>query len=118
MIDPPSTETSSQSPAAGNLRWAGLACVLIGIAMFFYAGLRFMDSMTQAETSRKNDVLVHEQWDKIIRSPDQNTKLTQALASSTHQLALTNRRLKTAILGLSVLLAGAGGMLWFSSQRR
>jgi len=112
------TETPSQSPATHNLRWAGLACGLIGIAMFFYTGIRFMDTMTQVETARKNDAQVHEQWDQIARNPAQVTKLTQALASSTYQLTLTNRRLKIAIFGLSILLAGAGGMFWFSGQRR
>ncbi|MBI5395830.1 MAG: hypothetical protein HZA91_11080 [Verrucomicrobia bacterium] len=112
------TEIASQSPVTRNFRWAGLACVLIGIAMFFYAGLRFMESMTQVDAAQKNYALVHEQWDRIAQNPAQSAKLAQALSSSTHQLALTNRRLKIAILGLSVLLAGAGGMLWFSGQRR
>lgn len=118
------TEAPSQSPATSNLRWAGLACVLIGIAMFFYSGLAFMKSMTQVELSSKQGRVAYETHASVVNNtavPETTKKHVEQimnLASSTHQLALTNRRLKIAILGLSVLLAGAGGMLWFSSQRR
>ena len=110
--------TASESAVTHNFRWAGLVCALIGIGMFFFTGLRFMETMTQVDAAQKNYTLVREQWDQISKNPRQSAILTQSLSSSTYQLALTNRRLKLVILGVSLLLAGAGGMLWFNPQRR
>lgn len=118
------TETPSPSSATTNLRWAGLACVLIGIAMFFYAGLSLMKSMTQVEMASRQDRAAYEKHQLAVKNPvlteaaKKQTEQIMNLASSTHQLALTNFRLKIVIVGLSVLLAGAGGVLWFCSQRR
>jgi hypothetical protein len=112
------TATPSETSVTKNFRWAGLVCALIGIGMFLYTGIRFMETMTQVDTARKNYTLVREQAELISKNPSQNAKLMQALSSSTYQLTLTNRRLKIAILGVSLVLAGAGGMLWFGSQRR
>lgn len=118
------TATTPPSSKAGNLRWAGLACALIGIAMLFYGGLSFMKSMTQVELAGKQDRAAYEKHAAAAANPalpeatKKQVEQIMNLASSTHQLALTNCRLKIAIIGLSVLLAGAGAILWFTTQRR
>jgi len=118
------TAPLSSSSTTRNLRWAGLACALIGIAMFFYGGLSFMKSMTQVELAGKQDRAAYEKHAAAAANPAlSETAKKQAeqimnLASSTHQLALTNCRLKIAIIVLSVLLAGAGGIVWFTTPRR
>jgi hypothetical protein len=118
------TTTPSHLSATSKLRWAGIACALVGIAMFFYGGLSFMKSMTQVELAAKQDRAAYEKNAAAAGNPvlseatKKQVEQIMSLASSMHQLALTNCRLKIAIIGLSVLLAGAGGIIWFTSQRR
>lgn len=118
------TETPSHPPAASNLRWAGLACVLIGVAMLFYTGVTYRKSLSYAEQAAQQHRAAYEKHAAAATNPltteasKKHLEVVMSLTSSTHQLALTNCRLKMALLGLSVLLAGAGFLLWFGTQRR
>jgi hypothetical protein len=117
-----SFESQSSRPAK-FLKIFGLACLVIGAAMLLYSGARYahrfliLDQLAGAQ-SNVRIVMVDETWERFYADKARCRELTKNCSSSTYQILMTNRRLYIALAGVSLLLAGAGGVMCVAARSR
>jgi hypothetical protein len=105
------------------LKFFGLACLVIGAAMLFYSSARcahrflILDHLSAAQSNARL-VAVDETWERFYADKTRCRELAQNCSSSTYQVLLTNRRLYIALAGISLLLAGAGGVMCVAARNR
>lgn len=96
----------------------GLALAMIGLLLFLWAAFAYLKSSGYPAEAEKNQKIVQQQWDYIALDPARSRTMALNLSTSALLLARTNQRVKLALAGVSLLLAGAGGLLWVSGKPR
>jgi len=105
------------------LKTFGLACLVIGAALFLYSGAKYvhrfliLDQLTGAENNLRI-VTKDDTWEKYYGNKAACRQLVLDCSSSTHLILLTNRKLYIALAGVSVLLAVAGGVMCVAARNR
>jgi hypothetical protein len=96
---------------------AGLGCLLIGSLVCLVAAYSFLKSANYPVEAERNQKVVQQQWNYLALDPVRSRAMATGLSTSALILARTNQRVKLALVGVSLLLAGANGLLWVSGKQ-